>query len=123
MKVGPPSPAFALLLFALALVFLLSSADPVLGTTELPEERVVASPVEDEDKLLLSPGSVTVVRPQEMKGEQKNLPELLKQVPGLHVVETKGRGAYTVASIRGSSAAQVTAVRSPAISGCGTVRR
>ena len=34
-------------------------------------------------------------------------PFLLKQVPGLHVVETKGRGAYTVASIRGSSAAQV----------------
>ena len=107
MKVGTLSHPFALLLFALALVFVLGSADPVLGTTELPEERVVASPVEDEDKLLLSPGSVTVVRPQEMKGEQKNLPELLKQVPGLHVVETKGRGAYTVASIRGSSAAQV----------------
>ena len=67
MKVGTLSHPFALLLFALALVFLLSSADPVLGTTELPEERVVASPVEDEDKLLLSPGSVTVVHPQEMK--------------------------------------------------------
>ncbi|NLL36570.1 MAG: TonB-dependent receptor [Fretibacterium sp.] len=74
--------------------------------TTLPEEAVVATAME-EDKLLLSPGSVTVVRPQEMKGEQKDLPELLKQVPGLHVVETKGRGAYTVASIRGSSAAQV----------------
>ncbi|MFR5879669.1 MAG: TonB-dependent receptor [Cloacibacillus evryensis] len=43
-----------------------------------------------------------------MKGEQKNLPELLKQVPGLHVVESKGRGAYTVASVRGSTAAEVS---------------
>ncbi|WP_233572762.1 TonB-dependent receptor, partial [Fretibacterium sp. OH1220_COT-178] len=84
----------------------LADAAPLREAVELPEERVV-SVAENEDTLLLSPGSVTVVRPQEMRGEQKNLPELLKQVPGLHVVETKGRGAYTVASIRGSSAAQV----------------
>ena len=61
-----------------------------------------------EDKLLLSPGSVTVIKPQEMKGEQKTLPELLKQVPGLHIIETKGRGAYTTASVRGSSSSQVS---------------
>ena len=42
-----------------------------------------------------------------MKGEQKNLPELLKQVPGLHIIELKGRGAYTTASVRGSTASQV----------------
>ena len=93
MKVGTLSHPFALLLFALVPVFVLGPADPVLGTTELPEERVVAPPVEDEDKLLLSPGSVTVVRPQEMKGEQKNLPELLKQVPGLHVATQIGRAS------------------------------
>jgi outer membrane cobalamin receptor len=76
------------------------------GPVDLPEEEVV-SYMEEEDKLLLSPGTVTVIRPQEMKGEQKNLPELLKQVPGLHIIELKGRGAYTTASIRGSTASQV----------------
>ena len=49
----------------------------------------------------------TSIKPQEMKGEQKNLPELLKQVPGLHIIELKGRGAYTTASVRGSTASQV----------------
>lgn len=72
----------------------------------LPEEKVTAD-AEEEDKLLLSPGTVTVIKPQEMKGEQKNLPELLKQVPGLHIIELKGRGAYTTASVRGSTASQV----------------
>ncbi|WP_352402363.1 TonB-dependent receptor plug domain-containing protein [Synergistes jonesii] len=72
----------------------------------LPEERVTAD-AEEEDKLLLSPGTVSVIKPQEMKGEQKNLPELLKQVPGLHVIELKGRGAYTTVSVRGSTPAQV----------------
>ena len=74
---------------------------------ELPAEKITADAGE-EDKLLLSPGTVTVIKPQEMKGEQKNLPELLKQVPGLHIIETKGRGAYTTASVRGSSASQVS---------------
>ena len=72
----------------------------------LPEERVTADS-EEEDKLLLSPGTVSVIKPQEMKGEQKNLPELLKQVPGLHVIELKGRGAYTTVSVRGSTPSQV----------------
>jgi len=72
----------------------------------LPEERVTAD-AEEEDKLLLSPGTVSVIKPQEMKGEQKNLPELLKQVPGLHVIELRGRGAYTTASVRGSTPSQV----------------
>lgn len=70
----------------------------------LPEQHVVASPLEEE---VFSPGAVTVVRPEEMQGEQKSLPDLLKRVPGLHVVEARGRGAYTVASVRGSTSAQV----------------
>jgi hypothetical protein len=32
----------------------------------------------------LSPGSVTVIRPDDYKGEQKSLPDLLKDVPGVH---------------------------------------
>ena len=74
---------------------------------KLPEERITAD-TEEEDKLLLSPGTLTVIKPQEMKGEQKNLPELLKMIPGLHIIEAKGRGAYTVASVRGSTAAEVS---------------
>ena len=80
---------------------------------ELPAEKITADAGE-EDKLLLSPGTVTVIKPQEMKGEQKNLPELLKQVPGLHIVETKGRGAYTTASVRGSSASLMRGACCPA---------
>lgn len=76
---------------------------------KLPAEIITAEAEDEfEDKLLLSPGSVTVIKPQEMKGEQKSLPDLLKQVPGLHVIETKGRGAYTVATVRGSDASQVS---------------
>ncbi|WP_371378528.1 TonB-dependent receptor [Sporomusa aerivorans] len=55
----------------------------------------------------LSPGSVTVIRPDDYKGEQKTLPDLLKNVPGVHVREVGGKGQYTTVSIRGSTAAQV----------------
>lgn len=85
----------------------ISIAEGTDSPVELPEEVVMAD-TEEEDRLLLSPGTVTVIHPQEMKGEQKNLPELLKRVPGLHIMEAKGRGAYTVATIRGSSASQVS---------------
>ena len=90
-------------LFITALcLFLCAGAAAADNAVSLPEKKVTAD-AEREEKLLLSPGTVTVIKPQEMKGEQKNLPELLKQVPGLHVIETKGRGAYTTASVRGSS--------------------
>lgn len=85
---------------------LIVSAEAADAPVKLPEEKITAD-AEEEDKLLLSPGTVTVIKPQEMKGEQKNLPELLKQVPGLHIIELKGRGAYTTASVRGSTASQV----------------
>ena len=55
----------------------------------------------------LSPGTVTVIRPEEYKGEQKELPDLLKMVPGVHVREVNGKGQYTVVTVRGSTAAQV----------------
>ena len=87
------------LCFAVTGCFPISAAEVVL-----PEQHVVASPLEED---VFSPGAVTVVRPEEMQGEQKNLPDLLKRVPGLHVVEARGRGAYTVASVRGSTSAQV----------------
>lgn len=55
----------------------------------------------------LSPGTVTVIRPAEYKGEQKDLPDLLKMVPGVHVREVNGKGQYTLVTVRGSTAAQV----------------
>lgn len=55
----------------------------------------------------LSPGTVTVIRPAEYKGEQKDLPDLLKMVPGVHVREVNGKGQYTVVTVRGSTAPQV----------------
>lgn len=55
----------------------------------------------------LSPGTVTVIRPEEFKGEQKSLPDFLKMVPGVHVREVNGKGQYTTVTVRGSTAAQV----------------
>ncbi|WP_371369729.1 TonB-dependent receptor [Sporomusa rhizae] len=55
----------------------------------------------------LSPGTVTIIRPDDYKGEQKTLPELLKDVPGVHVRYVSGKGQYTTVSVRGSTAAQV----------------
>ncbi|WP_196593198.1 TonB-dependent receptor [Pectinatus sottacetonis] len=55
----------------------------------------------------LSPGTVTIIRPDDYMGEQKTLPELLKQVPGVHVREVNGKGQYTTVSVRGSTTAQV----------------
>ena len=55
----------------------------------------------------LSPGSVTVVHPDDFKGEQKNLSDLLLTVPGIHVREVNGKGQYTTVTVRGSTAAQV----------------
>lgn len=55
----------------------------------------------------LSPGTVTVIRPSDYKGEQKTLPELLQDVPGVHVRYVAGKGQYTTVTVRGSTAAQV----------------
>ena len=56
----------------------------------------------------LSPGQVSVIYPSQFEGEQKNLPELLDRVPGLFVQRLNGIGHYTVARVRGSTAAQVS---------------
>lgn len=58
-------------------------------------------------EIKLSPGTVNIVRPDEFKGEQKSLPDLLLTVPGVHVREVNGKGQYTTVTMRGSTAAQV----------------
>ncbi len=56
----------------------------------------------------LSPGQVSVIYTDQFAGEQKNLPQLLDRVPGLFVQKINGDGHYTVARMRGSTAAQVS---------------
>lgn len=72
---------------------------------ELGDITVEAKRPDWESKL--SPGTVTIIRPDDYKGEQKNLPDLLKNVPGVHVREVNGKGQYTTVTVRGSTAAQV----------------
>ena len=98
---------YLVVLLAAAMLCFSVSAFAQNKAYELPEEVVTGEEV-FEDKTLLTPGSVTVIKPQEMQGEQKSLQELLKRVPGMHIIETKGRGGHTYASVRGSSASQVS---------------
>jgi len=79
--------------------------DAGLDTYDIGEITVEAKRPDWEEKL--SPGTVTVIRPEEFKGEQKTLPDFLQMVPGVHVREVQGKGQYTTVTVRGSTAAQV----------------
>jgi outer membrane receptor protein involved in Fe transport len=108
---GPPlSGAFSFIAFIAPIIFLTLAAFPGASpaAVQLPEEIVVDSVIydEDEDKYL-SPGMVTVIRPEERAGEQSTLSDLLREVPGLRVIRLQGRHGYSVASVRGSTSAQV----------------
>jgi outer membrane cobalamin receptor len=94
-------------LFALCATLCLSRSASA-SVVDLPAEEVTGSLIYDaaEDKYL-SPGMVTVIRPEEREGEQRTLPDLLENVPGLKVIRLRGRNGYAVASVRGSTSAQV----------------
>ena len=86
------------------------AAAEALSASDAPEFELAGITVEAKRpdwESKLSPGTVTVIRPEEYKGEQKDLPDLLKMVPGVHVREVNGKGQYTVVNVRGSTAAQV----------------
>lgn len=108
----PSSGWGVVLLFALLLFLFVPEATIALAAVDLPGENVTASeiiePDSNETAQDLSPGAVSVVRPEEMEGEMKNLPEMLDRIPGLHVIRARGRGGYTVASVRGSTSSQVS---------------
>ncbi|MDR2175508.1 MAG: TonB-dependent receptor [Synergistaceae bacterium] len=91
-----------LLSFAASALFCGAAGAAVI---ELSEEEVFGAPMEEDRDY--SPGAVTVIRPAEKKGEQKNLPDLLESVPGLRVIRLNGRNGYSVASVRGSTSSQV----------------
>ncbi len=82
-----------------------NDADDSLMDFSLEAMTVEAKRPDWESKL--SPGTVNIVRPDEFKGEQKSLPDLLLTVPGVHVREVNGKGQYTTVTMRGSTAAQV----------------
>lgn len=82
-----------------------ASAPAQESTYTTPEITVEAKRPTWEE--ILSPGTVTVIRPEEFQGEQKTLPDFLKMVPGVHVREVNGKGQYTTVTVRGSTAAQV----------------
>ncbi len=82
-----------------------NGADDSLMDFSLEAMTVEAKRPDWESKL--SPGTVNIVRPDDFKGEQKSLPDLLLTVPGVHVREVNGKGQYTTVTMRGSTAAQV----------------
>ncbi len=75
------------------------------GSTQLEQIDVVGT--KPDLKSVLSPGEVSVVYPDDVKGEHKALPDLLDQIPGVYARRVAGTGHYTTASIRGSSPSQV----------------
>ena len=61
-------------------------AAEALSASDAPEFELAGITVEAKRpdwESKLSPGTVTVIRPEEYKGEQKDLPDLLKMVPGV----------------------------------------
>lgn len=105
---GFPRTIRAILCALLGCIFLPAFPLSCHAAVELPEEIVEGSVIYDmlEDKYL-SPGSVTVIRPEEKIGEQRTLPDLLEEVPGLRIIRLQGRHGYAVASVRGSTSSQV----------------
>jgi outer membrane cobalamin receptor len=94
-------------LLIISAVFCFASPSPA-SIVDLPEEEVTGSLIYDaEEDKYLSPGMVTVIRPEERAGEQRSLPDLLEEVPGLRVIRLRGRNGYAVASVRGSTSSQV----------------
>ena len=85
-------------------------ADKQAGDGDSPEytlEGITVEAKRPDWESKLSPGTVTIINPDDYKGEQKTLPDMLKDVPGVHVREVNGKGQYTTVSVRGSTAAQV----------------
>lgn len=104
----------ARLALAIALVpaaFTAARADDAANANDTGEAqtlpKLVVTGTREELKEALSPGSVSVVYPDDVRGEHKSLPDLLDQIPGVYVRRVAGNGQYTTASIRGSTGPQV----------------
>jgi outer membrane cobalamin receptor len=104
MKIGKKTKRGTLAALTIATATAVTVPSWATETTVSPVVVTASTLMEDQEK---SAGSVTVIKPEKTKGEFKTLPDLLEQSAGIHVIEAKGRGGYSVASVRGSTAAQV----------------
>jgi outer membrane receptor protein involved in Fe transport len=94
--------------FLLALCACLPAAAAAQGDADLPAlPAVVVTGERDDLPDALSPGVVSVAYPDDVKGEHKELADLLDQIPGVYVRRQSGSGHYTTASIRGGAPSQV----------------
>jgi outer membrane cobalamin receptor len=85
-----------------------SAADSARGDTVvvLPEVRVVERRLDDaRDRLPTA--SISTIHPGARGAAIDLLPELMSQLPGVHVQQYGGLGAFSVVSLRGSSPGQV----------------
>lgn len=84
-----------------------ASATPAAIDQVSRSEIVVTANSREDLRLSLSPGAVSVIYPDDTRGEHKSLPDLLDQIPGVFVRRINGTGQYTTTSIRGSAPSQV----------------
>ncbi|MDR1313892.1 MAG: TonB-dependent receptor plug domain-containing protein, partial [Deltaproteobacteria bacterium] len=83
------------------------TATPGRGSETDPLRPVTVEAERPDWERTLSPGTVSVVVPDDFTGEQKTLSDLLEKVPGLFISKVLGGGQYQTVSIRGSTGAQV----------------
>jgi outer membrane receptor protein involved in Fe transport len=98
------------------LVCFLSAIELLAQNQEMPptktetQEELGAITVQAERpdwERILSPGTVSVVYPDDLRGEHKDLGDMLIRIPGVHLSKRGSDGQYTTVSVRGSTAAQV----------------
>lgn len=93
--------------FGISVALAQEAADDGDGGENITLPKMVVTSTRKELQDALSPGVVSVVYPDDVKGEHKSLPELLDRIPGVYVRRVAGTGQYTTASIRGSAPSQV----------------
>jgi outer membrane autotransporter protein len=101
-RFGSPAPVKAAVPMSnpLAAATLTEAADYALAPVTVEAPR----PEWERD---LSPGTVSIIRPEDFQGEQKALPDYLETVPGIYIQKVRGTSNYSLARVRGSTAAQV----------------
>jgi len=97
-----------ILLAALSIADSAAAQDATLldSVITLPEVRVTERRTSEAERRLPT-GSTSEIRPGARGGAIDLLPELMSQVPGVHVQQYGGLGAFSVVSVRGSSPGQV----------------
>ena len=80
------------------------AASSALSNSEAETERIVVSATRIETPINEIGSSVTVITDKEIERDQKRtLPDVLRTVPGLNIVQTGGPGGKTSVFMRGSN--------------------